>query len=427
MQSMSTRAVAGAAVAGSMAMALLVPTSAQASSGSASWTSGEAIWKVPANVSKISIEATGASGGGGTGGSHPSGGGAGAKIVLKNVPVTAGSSLRVWVGGRGYAADPGNTGGGSGGGPTVIDTGDTTVAKAILVAGGGGGGAASNTSVANGANGAYNNTAAGGGVAGAGQSQSVGSSGGGHDGIGGIAGNASYKGAAGNDGLSGHGGMGGGSAGKPDIDGGDSPAGGDGIGGYGVNGGASDSAGGGGGGGYGGGAGGGSNFDTIAVSGGAGGSGVFGIGKKATSITYSPANNTVAAGSDGHDGFVKITWTTDPVPPTLKAPGKPRAVTVSGTPTSAKRTISWKKPSKGGAVKHYLVKVKQKGMMMPLYTKTVKSNVKKVTISRAMLLSKSVRILRGDVRGPFHYVAYVYAKNSKGTSPAGKMAFTVKP
>lgn len=101
-------------------------------------------FRVPANVTRITVVAVGAQGGG-----EPYGGGYGGR-VWAILPVTAGQRLAVFVGGAGghdgrEGFNGGGRGGGlygpggGGGGASDLRTGEYTLADRILIAGGGGG------------------------------------------------------------------------------------------------------------------------------------------------------------------------------------------------------------------------------------------------------------------------------------------------
>ncbi|WP_166376057.1 Ig domain-containing protein [Aeromicrobium phragmitis] len=122
-------------------------------------TGGEQFWTVPAGVTQATVTLRGASGGAGAGSSFTPNppGGAGAEVVA-TIPVTAGTTYQVRVGGAapGYGSQAGgyNGGGGGrfignvhdlaggGGGASDLRSGDYTLADRLLVAGGGGGGGA---------------------------------------------------------------------------------------------------------------------------------------------------------------------------------------------------------------------------------------------------------------------------------------------
>jgi len=125
------------------------------------YTSGSYTWVVPSWVSSITITIVGASGGSGRSGNSNGGYGS----VLNGVlPVTAGSMLYFYVGGKGGIGANGIAGaagyngggkggtiaGGGGGGASDIRT-STSYTTRIAVAGGGGGGGANS----GGANGGY--------------------------------------------------------------------------------------------------------------------------------------------------------------------------------------------------------------------------------------------------------------------------------
>jgi hypothetical protein len=109
-----------------------------------SYTGKPQQFKVPQNVSKVTVDALGARGAGTNG--------AGAR-VLATIPVTPGETLAVYVGGQGDAANGGYNGGASGGASTaghggfggggasdVRAAGDKLSDRILVAAGGGGGG-----------------------------------------------------------------------------------------------------------------------------------------------------------------------------------------------------------------------------------------------------------------------------------------------
>ena len=100
-------------------MSLAVPTAAQAATTVTFATPGVATWAVPANVSAVTIVATGAGGGGG----HftVASGGSGARVTT-NLSVVTGQVLNLVVGGGG-AGKPAGVKGASGGGSSNVDAG----------------------------------------------------------------------------------------------------------------------------------------------------------------------------------------------------------------------------------------------------------------------------------------------------------------
>jgi trimeric autotransporter adhesin len=114
-----------------------------------SYTGSAQTWTVPAGVSSISVDMSGATGGNGLGGN----GGGGGRLQAV-IPVTGGSTIGIYVGGAGasYAYSgsvptggsmAGGTGGyygGGGGGASDIRIGGTALANRVAVAAGGGGG-----------------------------------------------------------------------------------------------------------------------------------------------------------------------------------------------------------------------------------------------------------------------------------------------
>jgi hypothetical protein len=107
------------------------------------FTGGEQCYTVPNGVTTLYVVAHGANGSGGTS-NKP--GGTGARVEGR-IPVTAGQTLYVYVGGSGGTPGGGYNGGGSGannrggggGGATDIRTGSGALNTRLLVAGGGGG------------------------------------------------------------------------------------------------------------------------------------------------------------------------------------------------------------------------------------------------------------------------------------------------
>ena len=90
-------------------------------------------WNVPAGITSLTVDATGAAGGSGTSPSN-SAGGKGARIQAV-ISVSSGETLKVLAGSRG--GNGSSNGGGGGGGGTFLATNSNA---ALIVAGGGGGG-----------------------------------------------------------------------------------------------------------------------------------------------------------------------------------------------------------------------------------------------------------------------------------------------
>ncbi len=279
--------------------------------------SGNQIFTVPTGVSSISVKIWGAGGGGSsTGGS----GGSGA-LVKGTIPVTAGQTLTIVVGGGGVYSNSGSTGttiggggssysfGASGGGYSgIFNTSTVSQANALAIAGGGGGGGYYQTPTYGGGGGATTGTP-GGNVSsnytgGAGGSTSAG-------GGGGLYNNSSSRSNAGS-----------------------SLAGGGAFTGY------TYGAGGGGGGYYGGGSGYSSNSNSNASSGGGGGASFLGSitsptntagtidnsqtgnatqapGSSETGYLAGDGNGGNASGTSGGNGLVIISYTAILTPPTI--------------------------------------------------------------------------------------------------------------
>ena len=120
------------------------PQTAVAESGSQtfSYTGAEQTFTVPSGVNSITVDVKGAAGGYNSS-SEPKGG-----RVQATLPVTAGETLYIYVGGKGGASSGGFNGGGSsgsrsnyksGGGASDIRSGGNALSNRIIVAGGGGG------------------------------------------------------------------------------------------------------------------------------------------------------------------------------------------------------------------------------------------------------------------------------------------------
>lgn len=262
-------------------------------------------WTVPAGVTSITVDASGASGADGT---SPVVGGNGGRVQA-TLTVSPGQVLYLYVGGQGGQSSGGYNGGGAsgtrrGGGATDIRTTLGDASTRILVAGGGG--AASSS--ANGGDGGNPATAGQNGInfnaiviyGGGGATTSTA----------GAAGTGTANGAAGT--SAGVGGLGGNSAGGNLLCGGN------------------------GGGGYFGGGGGGANNTGNNKSAGGGGGSSF-VSAAATNITYTTGAN------DGN-GSVAITWTGTPstsrVPVTVTQVGSPTNIQVSNI-TGTDADISW--------------------------------------------------------------------------------------
>jgi len=233
---------------------------------------GATTWTVPAGVTSVRIEATGAGGGGGT-----FAGGNGGRVTTTLI-VNGGDVLNLFVGGGGA----GGTYTGGGGGATSVNAGVVNQ----IIAGAGGGSGYGIGGDGTGGDGGGNGTAAG--------SKGGHTSGGlgGNGGIGG-AGGTTTSGAPGTAGGNGNGGAGG-AGGQGDIGGIGSGTGNGGAGG-------TSAAGGGGGGGYGGGGGGGSGSSD---DGGGGGGGSVGP----TGAVYSVAANKGAIRTAGGGGSITIDY-----------------------------------------------------------------------------------------------------------------------
>jgi len=241
------------------------------------FTGAQQTFVVPALVTSVTIQASGAQGGNGVQGLASLGNGG---TVTATIAVTPGETLAVFVGGMGTAGT--QNGGGAPAAPGGFNGGGA--ASAAVNVGGGGGGA---SDVRQGGTALANRVvvAGGGGGSGAGNSNGAGGAGGGTTGAAGATVYDSTGGAGGTQAAGGAGGNVNGSAGAL------------GVGGASGVGGISISGGGGGGGYFGGGGGGGSaSFPT---SGGGGGSS-FAIGT-ATGVTHVQGNHT-------GNGVVVITW-----------------------------------------------------------------------------------------------------------------------
>ena len=283
-------------------------------------TPGASTFTVPANVTSLSIVATGAGGGGGSednnGGSSVSNNGSrggNGCVVTSSVNVNPNDTLLIFVGGGGGDGLPnpvnGDGSGGGGGGSTNISINSTV----SIIAGGGGGGSQGVT-VGIGGDGCYLNTPAGGNGGYGSPSSSLGGYGG-SGGIGGSGGTGTYlQGQSGSNGSGGAGGIGGngGSAGSGS---------GSGVGGAA----ASGTWAGGGGGGYGGGGSGAQGYIDDAA-GGAGGS----LGPSGS--TFAIGSNAGQNATSGGNGSVSITYTASPVATTNGASAVTRtAATLHGT------------------------------------------------------------------------------------------------
>ncbi|WP_165494946.1 PxKF domain-containing protein [Actinomadura roseirufa] len=258
-----------------------VATPALADTATFSYTGAAQTFTVPAGVTSITVDASGAQGSAGEEGGGAGGLGGQAQATLTVTPgqvlqVNVGGSGGFGGGGAGGPAAPG-AGGGSGGGATDIRTGSFGLADRILVAGGGGGGGNCFCNVPQpGIGGAGGGASGADGTAGVPQGGSPG--GGGTATTGGAGGTGSAGGGSGTAGASGTGGAGGST---PNI-----------IPGTG--------GGGGGGGWFGGGGGGGQGAGGPGISNSAGGSG------------HGPAGTTLTAGVRSGDGAVTITYTSGP-------------------------------------------------------------------------------------------------------------------
>jgi hypothetical protein len=250
------------------------------------YTGKQQLFTVPKNVTRLTITALGAAGGGTTGTSAHAGTGGLAKATI---PVTPGEWLAIFVGGRGAPDWGGFNGGGyaggcaegnGGGGASDVRQGGNAMWNRVVVAGGGGGGGVSGVCPRDGRTAQLSGTAgihyafdySGGGAGG----NRVGEGGGnGYGARGGRGGTQHHGGAGGSGGSEGYGGSG------SKGDGGE--------------GGGFESVGGGGGGGYFGGGGG-----SSAPSGGGGGSSY--AEKIATDVTM------VRGGGSTGNGVIIISW-----------------------------------------------------------------------------------------------------------------------
>ena len=236
---------------------------------------------VPGDITTMSVTATGGAGGKGIGCNNTNGGGL-ATTVAATLAVTAGETLRIYVGGKGGDANAdgncatpglgGFNGGGQGGaaamyagtgggGASDVRRAGGTVADRVLVAAGGGG-SGGGAGAGNGGKGGTPNGFGGGGGFGAGVGP--GGGGGGNCVTGGVPGpHGTSGGSDGNMGLEASGGAGGG--------------------------GGNQGGGGGGGGGFGGGGGGGNLNDASTGGGAGGGGGGSCVVAGATSVTMQPA------------------------------------------------------------------------------------------------------------------------------------------
>lgn len=384
-----------------------------------SFNEGSHTWVVPSGITSIDLAIMGAGGGSAKYGTPEASasGGAGAKVTVKSLKVNPGETIKFAVGTGGSSLIP--NGGGGGGAATIAYKGSPNSSGLLVVAGGGGGGGSvESKTVGKGADGAANKSAPGGSTAGnpTGVDAGCGGSNGGKNGNGGTIPDKRSCVTGTDDGVGDNGFFGNGGAGGNGSSGGSITETGSGTGGAGGESGAY--GGGGGGGGFGGGAGGVAKDNPVntGVGGAAGGSGVFNAAAKAK-VTYAPGNNGGTNSQAGGNGSVLITWGSS-------APGKPRAVKVSGKPTAAKRTVSWKAP-KTGTVTKYIVKIRVQRTKKLVYTKSVNSKTRKISVSRKTLLKKTFRA-RGEVRGNITYIAQVYAVNGTTQSKAGTARFVVR-
>lgn len=297
-------------------------------------TPGSDTYVVPAGVSTINVKVWGAGGGGGAGGSASSGGaGAGAGYVQASLTVTPSETLGIYIGsggGGGAYAGQYSGGGGGGGGHSEVDRSGTNL---LIAAGGGGGGGGDNSSSTSGGDGGP-----GGGTTGVtgGSSSSAGGGGGGSGSAGGAGGTGGANGGssggaeAAGDGGDGDTGVGGEDNGgqADDGDGGvgttSGYGGGGGAGGgyYGGGGGSSSAAGDAGGGG----GGGGSNYLTgssqVDSQGSGSSPGNASDSSRAGAGAGGSAGGTTAAGAQGADGRIVITYGS----PTMTLTGVNRVV-----------------------------------------------------------------------------------------------------
>jgi hypothetical protein len=256
--------------------ALLAAPHARATTQTFNYTGTEQNFVVPAGVTSITVTASGAQGGaGGAALGSPHAGGNGGTTTA-TIPVTAGETLSIFVGGAGVNGGAGNTGGGSGGynggGAGANGTTDST--------GAGGGGA---SDVRQGGNGLGDRVVVAGGGGGGGAAFSGGVGGNGGNATGADGASATFGGTGGGGGTSSTGGAGGSGQGASGAGGAGALAlGGAGSSGFGTGGG------GGGGGYYGGGGGGGAQSGG---SGGGGGGSSFAIGT-ATNVSMTQGDHT---------------------------------------------------------------------------------------------------------------------------------------
>jgi hypothetical protein len=305
-------------IAASLAVSGLVamPGSAGATRSTFDYTAAAQQFTVPAGVTAVTVEASGAAGGAGQF-AGPAGGAGGRTTAT--IAVTPGELLTIVVGGAGADGDDGGAGGfnggatargisrvgGGGGGATDVRQGGDDPADRVVVAGGGGGGGSSSQAGNTGIGGA------GGGLVGEDGADGSGSG----RGIGGGGGTQAGPGAGGHTGA--------GIDGEPgQLD----PPGPGGAGGDAAGGGA---GGGGGGGYYGGGGGGGGEGSALffgSPAGGGGGSS-FAIAS-ATDVSHDQ-------GARSGDGRVVLTYTVTPTLTTSASPGVAIGNPVSSTATLA--------------------------------------------------------------------------------------------
>ncbi|MER6443950.1 Ig-like domain-containing protein [Streptomyces venezuelae] len=264
------------------------------------YTGAAQTFTVPGGVTRLSVDARGASGGAAAGNDNPGGaGGAGAEVG-GTLTVTAGQTLQVNVGGAGGAGSdsaPGTGGfngggtggssdsayGGGGGGASDVRSGTLDLASRLVTAGGGGGGGA--TDELSGGGGGAGGRSGVNGTNGTGGANTTGGQGGG-----GATPTSPGTGGAGGTGTNDNGGNG-----QPGV------LGTGGLGGTGRTGDAGGITGGGGGGGgvYGGGGGGGGGITDVEFSGAGGGGGGSSAG---------PAGSTFTTGANAGNGLVTISY-----------------------------------------------------------------------------------------------------------------------
>lgn len=125
----------------------VLPTGAVGDKYSFNYTGAVQTWQVPGNVTKVKLEAWGAAGANGVGGTVGGNGG----YAYGELTVSPGEILNIYCGGSGSygsgaaggwngGGQAGNNSNGSGGGASDVRRSGTAIANRVLVAGGGGGG-----------------------------------------------------------------------------------------------------------------------------------------------------------------------------------------------------------------------------------------------------------------------------------------------